>query len=280
MTNSSGSVTEQTAYDSFGNATTNFSTRYQFTGREFDNFTGLHYYRARWYDANLGRFISEDPIGFAGGINLYGYVGNKPLSFVDPFGYDEYAMMERLTNPQPLNRSIDEILDDLQLQLGSLGLAPGVGEPADALDGLISLARGNYGDAALSGGSMIPFLGTGAGVTKVCNKLEKLQSKLDNLAETNLLSKFREIDPNLKAGYTGSFKTGIVGNPNKPTFGQPIDLKDYDIDYWIESDVLHKQYGSNKKANPEFRKLLSNTPGFKGLRPNKNGFSIKFKPSR
>ena len=49
--------------------------------------TGLHYYRARWYDANLGRFISEDPIGFAGGdINLFGYVWNNPQSFVDPTG--------------------------------------------------------------------------------------------------------------------------------------------------------------------------------------------------
>ena len=45
------------------------------------------YYRNRWYDPKIGRFISEDPIGFAGGdINLYGYVGNNPLSFVDPLG--------------------------------------------------------------------------------------------------------------------------------------------------------------------------------------------------
>ena len=65
LTDSSGSLTDSTSYDSFGNAANSLSTRYQFTGREFDDTTGLYYYRARWYDAQIGRFISEDPIGFA-----------------------------------------------------------------------------------------------------------------------------------------------------------------------------------------------------------------------
>lgn len=74
LADASGSLTASTSYDSFGNATnTNFPTRYQYTGREFDSFTGLHYYRARWYDTQLGRFISEDPIGFDGGdVSLFG----------------------------------------------------------------------------------------------------------------------------------------------------------------------------------------------------------------
>ena len=47
---------------------------------------GLVYMRNRWYDPNSGRFTQEDPIGFAGGINLYGYVGNDPITYSDPFG--------------------------------------------------------------------------------------------------------------------------------------------------------------------------------------------------
>jgi len=87
LTNSSGVATEQTAYDSFGNQITNLSTRYQYTGREYDSFSGFNYNRARSYDANLGRFLSEDPIGFRGhSINLYSYVQNNPLRFTDPSG--------------------------------------------------------------------------------------------------------------------------------------------------------------------------------------------------
>lgn len=68
LTNSTGTLTASQSYDSFGNPTNaNFPTRYQFTGREFDNFSGLQYSRARWYNPSIGRFISEDPIGFAGG---------------------------------------------------------------------------------------------------------------------------------------------------------------------------------------------------------------------
>ena len=107
----------------------------------------------------------------------------------------------------------------------------------------------------------------------------QLQRKFDELAEAQLLPKYRALDPNLKWGYTGSFKTGKVGNPSKPTFGQPIDLSKFDVDVWIESDILYKKFGSNLRADVEFRKLLSKTPGFEGLKPNKQGFSIKFKPS-
>ncbi|MDI6457774.1 RHS repeat-associated core domain-containing protein [Cronobacter muytjensii] len=57
--------------------------RYQ--GQYFDAETGLHYNRVRYYDPDAGRFISQDPIGLAGGINLYQYAPN-PLVWVDPLG--------------------------------------------------------------------------------------------------------------------------------------------------------------------------------------------------
>jgi RHS repeat-associated protein len=86
---SSGTITNTASYDGFGNSVNNLGTRYQYTGREYDADTGLYFYRARWYDSQIGRFISEDPIGFAGGdVNLYGYVGNHPLKFIDPQGTD------------------------------------------------------------------------------------------------------------------------------------------------------------------------------------------------
>src|SRR5262249_45320883 len=58
-----------------------------YTGRENDG-TGLIFLRARYYNSQIGRFISEDPAGFAGsGPNLYGYVYDNPLGFRDPYGF-------------------------------------------------------------------------------------------------------------------------------------------------------------------------------------------------
>jgi RHS repeat-associated protein len=58
-----------------------------FTGREYDPELDMYYYRARYYDPRLGRFVSQDPLGFAAGdSNLYRYVGNAPLAARDPLG--------------------------------------------------------------------------------------------------------------------------------------------------------------------------------------------------
>ncbi|MCG8651334.1 MAG: RHS repeat-associated core domain-containing protein, partial [Pirellulales bacterium] len=57
-----------------------------FAGRRWDADADLYYNRARWYDAGQGRFISEDPIGHAGGINLYAYADNDPVNQRDPSG--------------------------------------------------------------------------------------------------------------------------------------------------------------------------------------------------
>lgn len=59
---------------------------FQFTGRESDTETGLYYYRARYYDQSNGRFLSEDPLEFGGGIDFYDYVSNNPVNLRDPFG--------------------------------------------------------------------------------------------------------------------------------------------------------------------------------------------------
>jgi len=86
LTDADGNVAERIEYDSFGNGDGSSLTRYAYTGREFDIDANLYYYRNRWYDPQVGRFISEDPIGLRGGINPYAYVGNNSTGFVDPKG--------------------------------------------------------------------------------------------------------------------------------------------------------------------------------------------------
>ena len=94
ITDSTGNVVQRYNYDSFGNITymldPNFIQPYTYTSREYDPESGLYFYRARYYDAKIGRFISKDPIGLEGGINLYAYVGNNPLNSTDPSGLFEY----------------------------------------------------------------------------------------------------------------------------------------------------------------------------------------------
>jgi RHS repeat-associated protein len=88
LTDDAGAVRTQYSYDPFGGTTLSGEASdnpFQYTGRENDN-TGLYYYRARYYSPELQRFISEDPIGFSGGINFYSYVGNNPINFTDPSG--------------------------------------------------------------------------------------------------------------------------------------------------------------------------------------------------
>lgn len=108
LTDPMGNLTSQTAYDSFGNAANpSFPTQYRFTGREFDAFGGMQFSRARFYDPRLGRFISEDPIGFAGGdINLYGYVRNQPQWFRDPMGLQPGADVINPTILQQLGNAL------------------------------------------------------------------------------------------------------------------------------------------------------------------------------
>lgn len=96
LSDSTGTVVQKYDYDSFGNITStlnqNFIQPYTFTGREFDPESGLYYLRTRELDSKTGTFTQKDPIGFAGGINLYSYVGNAPTNFVDPFGLFEITV--------------------------------------------------------------------------------------------------------------------------------------------------------------------------------------------
>ena len=80
-----GTVEDAIAYDAFGNITSETNTAYRgiyaWTGGQFDVETSLQYNHARWYDPKMGRWISQDPLGFdAGDSNLYRYVNNAPTN--------------------------------------------------------------------------------------------------------------------------------------------------------------------------------------------------------
>lgn len=91
MTDSSGSIVNKYAYTPFGTlvgSKETVSNPFRYVGKYgvMDDNNGLFYMRARYYDAETGRFITKDPIGFAGGVNLYAYVKNNPMKWIDPTG--------------------------------------------------------------------------------------------------------------------------------------------------------------------------------------------------
>ena len=99
LTDAGGNVIETRQYDSFGDGAGSGLTRYGYTGRERDADTGLVYYRARWYDPQAGRFLSEDPIGLEGGLNLYAYVENDPVNHADPLGLQRQSTRKTFCGP-------------------------------------------------------------------------------------------------------------------------------------------------------------------------------------
>lgn len=119
LTDDNGVVKTTYTYDPFGNVTTSGESSdnpFQYTGRENDG-TGLYYYRARYYSPELQRFISEDPIGLAGGdVNFYVMTWNNPVMFIDPFGLkgtlEEIALKKKLRGGI-IGRIISPVIDKL-----------------------------------------------------------------------------------------------------------------------------------------------------------------------
>ena len=98
ITDSNGNIVWHADYEAFGNVMNergeeNFTPNY--TGKFFDESSGLYYFNARWYDCELGRFTTQDPA--RDGVNWWAYCGGNPITFVDPDGRAQNAAQKILT---------------------------------------------------------------------------------------------------------------------------------------------------------------------------------------
>ena len=87
LSDENGDIVERYSYNVFGepNRVSSVGNPYLFTGRRYGSGTGLYYYRARYYNPHIGRFMQPDPIAYKAGLN-YTYVDNDPINSKDPFG--------------------------------------------------------------------------------------------------------------------------------------------------------------------------------------------------
>ncbi|MGH9410199.1 MAG: RHS repeat domain-containing protein [Vicinamibacterales bacterium] len=102
LSDGTGTVQTNYAYDPFGATTFSGATSAnasQFAGRENDG-AGLYFYRARFYNPALQRFLSEDPLGTAGGLNLFAFAENAPTVFGDPLGLKPCSRFGRCGPPR------------------------------------------------------------------------------------------------------------------------------------------------------------------------------------
>lgn len=155
LSDDTGNIVETYAYSPYGKIdhASNLSNPYLYTGRRYDPETGLYYYRARYYSAELGRFLQVDPIGHAGGMNLYQYASNNPIIFVDPFGLCEHApWWERI------------VPDAFTISISGAGFTPwviGGGGGVEFVyilgDGWHTYAQGGIGAGMPGGGGSVEF---------------------------------------------------------------------------------------------------------------------------
>src|SRR5262249_13047565 len=115
LADATGSVVEREQYDVYGGNRGSNLTRYLYTGRELDSATGLIYYRGRYYNANIGRFISEDPFGLGGGSNFYEYATGDPLESGDPLGLCPPKSKEC---EQKIEQTLNDALNTTVIPLG------------------------------------------------------------------------------------------------------------------------------------------------------------------
>jgi RHS repeat-associated protein len=122
LTDSDGNILWQNDVTPFGEETgeSGFVHRDGFyTGKKIDRDTGLYYFNARWYDPELGRFITEDPV--KDGVNWFGYANQNPLRYIDPTGlmairsYQDYPYVMQGWNRTGKNGEVQDVTFGLSL---------------------------------------------------------------------------------------------------------------------------------------------------------------------
>ncbi len=149
MLGTNGMVVAQYQYDPYGNLISMTgplasANRYRFSSKEWNDNDGLYYYGYRFYDPNLQRWLNRDPIGERGGLNLYDYVANNPIDYVDPLGL---AIGDWWDARTWFNSGFTESWSDSANSIGQ-GLGSSLAWGYDSATGNSDLANGDFNSLA------------------------------------------------------------------------------------------------------------------------------------
>ncbi len=154
-----------------------FEYHHRFPGQYFDSETNLHYNYFRYYEPETGRYVSPDPIWLAGGINIYGYVEQNPLSLIDPTGEVGIvgagigAVIEIGIQGYKNYRNGCDVFDPSNYDWWDVVVSAGVGA---ASPGWLGVSKTTW----RSGGA-IKNLSEQAGRAHTANRAQKIENRID-----------------------------------------------------------------------------------------------------
>lgn len=265
VSNATGAISEKHGYGPFGESDASAGSAFRYTGQRLDAETGLGFYKARMYSANIGRFLQPDPVGYADGPNAYAYVGNNPVNYVDPTGtlydtasnlYDAITYLDWLPyqDPEALGRS---------LSLVEAVAGAGVGAAAGAEAGLSCAVVAGVGElvcspvGALIGGYIVAQAGAHDGYYRgksLAEQINYLKQEGAAAREDRVVQEFsrenRALNPkngqpnsaSHSAHANGELKQSRRYNEN----GDPQKDIDYDHDHGYGKPHVHEWTGGQR----------------------------------
>lgn len=207
-------------YDPYGNTTSSAASTngIKYTGREQD-LEDLYYYRNRYYKPSAGRFISEDPIGLAGGSNIYTYVGNSPLHYIDPYGLTP----EGAAIGGAVGAGVGGLLGGLAGGVGGTLMAPGLGT--------IGVGIAGAGQGAVDGAVIGSVLGDA--ISNISNAIASSSNPLSGVPGSEVSCNNKKGNPKQTRRYGSDgfpdtdtdwdHPHGGLGSPHVHDWGRPSD---------------------------------------------------------
>jgi RHS repeat-associated protein len=171
--------------------------------------TGLEYKRARVYDPQTGRFTQEDPIGLAGGLNLYGYAGGDPVNFSDPFGLCPWCgVLQRAgAAVSAVGRYGQQLANAVRGWASSPAAQQGAGLVDDLAERVAARSSGAW-DVAVAGGRHAGLLRNmaGKGISDIQSGIASLEGRVaEHLGKirdpSSVIPHWAQLDPRAQQGY-------------------------------------------------------------------------------